>query len=93
MPLFAHAYVGNLVGKFYPPVSRWADQQSCRPTTCYTPRVRPDLDTIRAQHQAAVRFGEQSKLHAVLHIPPVDSPEAAVRTTLVSDYKEGSHDD
>ena len=36
------------------------------PTSCYTPRVRLDLDTIRAQHQAAIRFGEQSELHAVL---------------------------
>ncbi len=28
--------------------------------------MRPDPDTIRTQHQAAIRFGEQSELHAIL---------------------------
>ena len=28
--------------------------------------MSPNPDTIRTQHQAAVRFGEQSELHALL---------------------------
>ncbi len=28
--------------------------------------MSPDVDAIRTQHQAAVRFGEQSELHAIL---------------------------
>lgn len=31
----------------------------------------------------------QLKLTVVLHVPPVDSPEAAVRASIASDYRSG----
>jgi hypothetical protein len=36
-------------------------------------------------------IGESTKrrYYAVLHIPPVDSPEKAVRASIVQDHKEG----
>lgn len=34
-----------------------------------------------------VEGSERRKFYAVLHIPPVDSPEAAVRASIVNDYK------
>ena len=34
-----------------------------------------------------VEGSDRRKFYAVLHIPPVDSPEAAVRASIVSDYR------
>ena len=36
------------------------------PTSCYTSRVRLDLDTIRAQHQAAIHHREKARFHEML---------------------------
>ena len=33
---------------------------------------------------------DRRKFYAVLHIPPVDSPEAAVRASIVQDYRTRS---
>lgn len=37
-----------------------------------------------------VEGSDRRKFYAVLHIPPVDSPEAAVRAAIVSDYHGSS---
>lgn len=35
-----------------------------------------------------IEGSSKRKFYAVLHVPPVDSPEAAVRASIVSDYKK-----
>ena len=37
-----------------------------------------------------VEDSARRKFYAVLHIPPVDSPQAAVRASIVSDYRAES---
>ena len=39
---------------------------------------------------SSVEGSDRRKFYAVLHIPPVDSPEAAVRASIVSDYRTQS---
>lgn len=36
-----------------------------------------------------VEGSEKRRFHAVLKVPPVDSPEAAVRAAIVADHKAG----
>lgn len=38
---------------------------------------------------SAVEGSDKRRFYAVLKIPPVDSPQAAVRAAIVSDYKAG----
>lgn len=46
----------------------------------------PDTDTCYAW-SSPVEGSERRKFYAVLKIPPVDSPEAAVRVSIVRDYR------
>ena len=46
----------------------------------------PDTDTCYAW-SSPIEGSSKRKYYAVLKIPPVDSPEAAVRASIVSDYK------
>jgi len=47
----------------------------------------PDTDTCYAW-SSPIEGSEQRQYYAVLKIPPVDSPEKAVRASIVSDYKD-----
>ena len=38
---------------------------------------------------SAIDGSSKHRYYAVLHIPPVDSPEKAVRASIVQDHKEG----
>ena len=46
----------------------------------------PDTDTCYAW-SSPIEGSSKRKFYAVLHIPPVDSPEAAVRASIVADNK------
>ena len=46
----------------------------------------PEADTCYAW-SAPVEGSDNRKFYAVLHIPPVDSPEKAVRAAIVSDFR------
>lgn len=48
----------------------------------------PTADTCYAWH-SAVEGSDKRRFYAVLNIPPVDSPEAAVRAAIVADHKAG----
>lgn len=37
-----------------------------------------------------IEGSKKYRYYAVLHIPPVDSPQAAVRASIVKDYKDGN---
>lgn len=47
----------------------------------------PDTDTCYAW-SSPVEGSERRKFYAVLKITPIDSPEAAVRASIVKDYRE-----
>lgn len=46
----------------------------------------PDADICYAW-SSPVEGSDRRKFYAVLHIPPVDSPEKAVRASIVADHK------
>lgn len=46
----------------------------------------PEADTCYAW-SSPIEGSERRKFYAVLKVPPVDSPEAAVRAAIVSDYR------
>ena len=46
----------------------------------------PDTDTCYAW-SSAVEGSNKCRLYAVLKIPPVDSPQAAIRAAIVADHK------
>lgn len=48
----------------------------------------PQADTCYAW-SSAVEGSKKLRFYAVLKIPPVDSPEAAVRAAIVADHKAG----
>ena len=45
-----------------------------------------DTDTCYAW-VSPIEGSEKQKIYAILHIPPVDSPEKAVKASIVSDYR------
>lgn len=45
--------------------------------------------TICYAWDSPVEGSDRRKFYAVLHEPPVDSPEKAVRAAIVSDYRDG----
>ena len=47
----------------------------------------PEADTCYAW-SSPIEGSKRRKFYAVLKIPPVDSPEAAVRASIVSDYRK-----
>ena len=47
----------------------------------------PDTDTCYAW-SSPVEGSERRKFYAVLKVPPIDSPERAVRASIVKDYRE-----
>lgn len=47
----------------------------------------PEADTCYAW-SSPIEGSNRRKFYAVLKIPPVDSPEAAVRASIVSDYRK-----
>ena len=47
----------------------------------------PDSDTGYAW-SSPIEGSSKRKFYAVLHIPPVDSPEAAVRAAIVQEHKQ-----
>lgn len=47
----------------------------------------PDTDTCYAW-ASPVEGSEKQKIYAVLYIPPIDSPEKAVKASIVNDYKQ-----
>lgn len=47
----------------------------------------PDTDTCYAW-SSPIKGSSKRKYYAVLKISPVDSPEAAVRASIVSDYRK-----
>jgi len=47
----------------------------------------PETDTCYAWSHP-IEGSEKHKYYAVLKIPPVDTPEAAVRAAIVADHKE-----
>ena len=47
----------------------------------------PDTDTCYAW-SSPVEDSDRRKFYAVLKIPPIDSPEAAVRASIVKDYRD-----
>ena len=51
----------------------------------------PEADTCYAW-SSPVEGSDRRKFYAVLHIPPVDSPEAAVRAAIVQDYRARPHE-
>jgi len=46
----------------------------------------PDTDTCYAW-SSPIEGSDKNKIYAVLHIPPVDSPQKAVRASIISDYR------
>lgn len=50
----------------------------------------PDTDTCYAW-SSPIEGSDKRKFYAVLHIPPIDSPQAAVRASIVADYKKQSN--
>lgn len=50
----------------------------------------PDTDTCYAW-SSPIEGSERRKFYAVLKVPPVDSPEAAVRASIVKDYRDEEH--
>lgn len=48
----------------------------------------PDTDTCYAW-SSPVEDSARRKFYAVLKVPPIDSPEKAVRASIVKDYREG----
>ena len=50
---------------------------------------RPDTDICYAW-SSPIKGSDKRKFYAVLKIPPIDSPEKAVRASIVSDFKQGS---
>jgi len=52
----------------------------------FTIEGHPDTNICYAWSHP-IEGSEKHKYYAVLHIPPVDSPEAAVRASIVADYK------
>lgn len=48
----------------------------------------PDTDTCYGW-SSAVEGSNKHRFYAVLKIPPVDSPETAVRAAIVADHKAG----
>jgi hypothetical protein len=46
----------------------------------------PDTDTCYAW-SSLIEGSDKLKYYAVLHVPPVDSPEMAVRASIVVDHK------
>ncbi len=46
----------------------------------------PDTDTCYVW-SSPIEGSDKRKFYAVLHIPPVDSPEKAVRASIIQDYK------
>ena len=55
----------------------------------YQLEKHPKADICYAWASPVGESGKQ-KVYAVLHIPPVDSPEKAVRASIVSDYKQNN---
>ena len=47
----------------------------------------PDTDTCYAW-SSPVEGSERRKFYAVLKVPPIDSPEKAVRASIVKDYRD-----
>ena len=47
----------------------------------------PEADKCYAW-SSPVEGSEKRKFYAVLHIPPVDSPEKAVRASIILDYRK-----
>ena len=47
----------------------------------------PDTDTCYAW-SSPVEGSDRRKFYAVLKIPPINSPEAAVRASIIRDYRE-----
>ncbi len=48
----------------------------------------PDTDTCYAW-SSPVEGSDRRKFYAVLKVTPIDSPEVAVRASIVKDYREG----
>ena len=46
---------------------------------------------VRAYAWSHVTTGTKRKFYAVLHIPPVDTPLAAVRASIISDAKKAQN--
>ena len=53
----------------------------------FTIEGHPDTDTCYAW-SSPIEGSSKRKFYAVLHVPPVDSPIAAVRASIVADYKK-----
>ncbi len=47
----------------------------------------PEADKCYAW-ASPVEGSEKRKFYAVLHIPPVDSPERAIRASIIQDYRK-----
>lgn len=53
----------------------------------FTIQGHPDTDTCYAW-SSPIEGSDKRKIYAVLKVPPIDSPEKAVRAAIVSDYKD-----
>lgn len=47
----------------------------------------PEADKCYAW-SSPIEGSEKRKFYAVLHIPPIDSPEKAVRASIIQDYRK-----
>lgn len=52
----------------------------------FTITGHPDTDTCYAW-SSPIEGSTKRRFYAVLHIPPVDSPQKAVRASIIQDYK------